>query len=654
MTLGVAYYPEFYDRKKWEKDVNEIAEIGFKVVRMAEFAWCRLEPYENQYDFTWLEEIIEAFAQKGIKTILGTPTGAPPQWAVLKYPDLTTQNKSKTPNNFVGGFGSYCKNHAGYRELSKKIVTALVSHFKDNENIIMYQIDNEFMGEVCYCDACTKAYTEWAKKEYVTIENYNKKMMTIFQGRELQSFDDFIALTTYKNIVNPAVLMDYKKFVSQTYYDYCKNQVDIIRKISPTVMVTSNYCTLFNNFDHFRMATMFDVAGVDTYPKADNDFSLRNSYKLDLTRALKKKGFWVLEQQCSPVAFREYNYSLEPLEARLYTFKSIGHGADGIVYFRWNATHSGGERYGAGIIRHENEKGRIYYEVKRICEEIETVREYLDDSEKKSAKIAMVFSLKSYWALSEGRKITKDLDYTYVQMKLYSDLLYKNIDIDFVIPGDDISSYDIVIASTMASVNEEEANWLEKYVSNGGNCICTFTSGMFTEYNHITDKYYQGELRELLGIKVTEWDVPYQNENYTFKFNNKNYPATLLNMVLEPETAQCIGTYNNGFYKDSACITVNNYGKGKAYYVATKSNSDFILDLLNEIVPLNELVCEDIMGDMVDVKIRVKNGENFYIVMNYENIDKKIELKRNFTNTLTGEVLNGVIELKAFDVLLLR
>lgn len=653
MVLGASYYPEFYQQDRWQKDVDSMAEIGFKVVRMAEFAWCRLEPSEGQYDFSWLDKIIGLFAQKGIKTILGTPTGAPPYWILNKYSDLAISDIQRNPNNIVGGFGNYCKNHPGYREYSKKIVSALAEHYKDNENVIMFQIDNEFMGTPCYCDNCKNAFIAWAKDKYQTIENYNKETMTMFQGRELSSFDDIILPIKASITANPAYLMNYKKFISDSYYDYCKIQVDEIKKIMPNVMVTTNFCTLFMDFDHFKMVELFDIAGCDTYPKADGDKSLRNSMKLDLNRALKKKNFWVLEQQCSPVAFREYNYTLEPLEARLFTYKSMAQGADGIVYFRWNAIHTGGERFGAGIIRHEDQKGRTYYEVKQICDEINSMNDFLDGSEKSKSKVAIVYSNLSSWVLSEGRKISKDISYIDEIRTVYDSLYRANIDIDFVTSGDDISSYELVIAPAFACAREEDAKWLEEYTANGGQCLFSFMSGMFNENNYISSNYYQGVLRDLLGIKVTEWAVPYQGENFGFEYEDKEYPAQIMNMVLELESAQSLGTYTKGFYKNTPALTVNKFGKGKAYYLGTSLDKEFTKKFVSSLIDLSDAGFTKILGDSIDIKAREKDGKTLFIVMNHESYEQTITLNKEFKNALTGEIAEKTQILKPFDTMLL-
>lgn len=50
MRIGVDYYPEHWDEELWTRDAQLMTETGVKLVRLAEFAWCRLEPSDGQFD----------------------------------------------------------------------------------------------------------------------------------------------------------------------------------------------------------------------------------------------------------------------------------------------------------------------------------------------------------------------------------------------------------------------------------------------------------------------------------------------------------------------------------------------------------------------------------------------------------------------------
>ena len=55
---GADYYPEHWPEERWPEDARLMREAGFNVVRLAEFAWSKMEPSEGQYDFDWLDRAI--------------------------------------------------------------------------------------------------------------------------------------------------------------------------------------------------------------------------------------------------------------------------------------------------------------------------------------------------------------------------------------------------------------------------------------------------------------------------------------------------------------------------------------------------------------------------------------------------------------------
>ena len=49
LNLGTCYYPEHWDKDMWQSDARLMAQTGVKIVRLAEFAWCRLEPSDGLF-----------------------------------------------------------------------------------------------------------------------------------------------------------------------------------------------------------------------------------------------------------------------------------------------------------------------------------------------------------------------------------------------------------------------------------------------------------------------------------------------------------------------------------------------------------------------------------------------------------------------------
>ena len=74
IAAGVDYYPEHWEKSIWESDLSRMKSAGIRVIRIGEFAWSRLEPSEGEYDFEWLDEIINLAGRYDMRVIIGTPT----------------------------------------------------------------------------------------------------------------------------------------------------------------------------------------------------------------------------------------------------------------------------------------------------------------------------------------------------------------------------------------------------------------------------------------------------------------------------------------------------------------------------------------------------------------------------------------------------
>ena len=167
-SLGVCYYPEHWDQNIWEKDAQQMKELGLSWVRIGEFAWKEIEPTEGQFNFEWLDKAIKILGQAGLKVVLGTPTATPPKWVLDKYPDML----SKDINGNIRGFGSrrhYCFSHSGYIEQCKDIVTRLAKRYGKNPYVCAWQTDNEYGCHdttISYSDTAKDAFRTWLRYKY--------------------------------------------------------------------------------------------------------------------------------------------------------------------------------------------------------------------------------------------------------------------------------------------------------------------------------------------------------------------------------------------------------------------------------------------------------------------------------------------------------
>lgn len=571
MIFGVDYYPEHWDRQEWEKQAKQMKECGFNTVRMGEFGWKLMEWEEGKFDFSLFDDAIELLAKYGIKTILGTPTAAPPQWLVKKY-DVLQRDKYRRPLEW-GSRRECCANSSDYVEKSKIIVTEMVKHYKDNDNVIGWQIDNEFgchESTRCYCDNCRKAFGKWLSGRYKDVDELNKKWGTSFWSLQYDSFDDVI-LPQYNscdgvnyNIMshNPSLELEYRRFASDSWVQYQNMQIDIIKKYTDKP-VTHNMMGHFSDINYRELGKKLDYVSWDNYP--DNQWGSSDyeyvSMAHETMRGIKDKDFVVMEEQAGPCGWDIVRHTPRPGQLRLWVYQAIAHGACGIVYFRFKTALFGMEQYWYGVLDHDGIPGRRYNEIQKTGQELANIEKNIFNK-RNNYDALIVKSYDNSWSHDIKRHVE---GYNYGN-HIYS--FYKalaDLNINTTVGGiDDIDKYKIVCMPAYNVTERNEVEKTEEYVKAGGTVILTFRSGTRDEYNNMQPLTVPGVFAKMAGIEVKEFDAPYSNVRVN---GIVDATARLWCDIITSVTAKVLCTYADEYYKGKAAVTVNEYGKGKVYYV---------------------------------------------------------------------------------------
>ena len=86
MLYGADYNPDQWPEEVWDDDVRLMREAGVNIVSLGIFAWSRIQPAEDVWDFEWLDRVIEKLHAGGIQVNLATATASPPPWVSATTP----------------------------------------------------------------------------------------------------------------------------------------------------------------------------------------------------------------------------------------------------------------------------------------------------------------------------------------------------------------------------------------------------------------------------------------------------------------------------------------------------------------------------------------------------------------------------------------
>lgn len=586
MNLGVCYYPEHWPEERWAVDARMMVEAGLSIVRIGEFAWARMEPSPGEYDWGWLDRAVDVLAGAGLKIVLGTPTATPPAWLTRQYPQILRVDGNGRRRKH-GSRRQCCLNDADYRRHSIRITQALARRYGQDDRISGWQIDNEFGGggtARCYCPNCAAAFRDWLRKRYGSLPALNEAWGTVFWSQTYSDWQEIQVPDEAIDKPNPSQELDFYRFSSDSTVDYLQLQIDIFKQSSHG-FVTTNFMGLFRDLDQFDLAQQLDFVTWDNYPTGnpgrwrkllyppgenvnqndpvyayDAGDAIITSMAHALTRGLKGKPFWVMEQQCGLINWGDINPGIRPGTTRLWTWHALAEGADTCVYFRWRPSLFAQEQYHSGLLGHDGQAAQGLRDVQAMKGERDLMAQIVQEPWR--PQVALLVRYDDLWAL-ELQPQRKDFHYLRHLYLYYMTLMKMGVAVDLVPETEDMSAYALVLAPTLHLPDEALVSKLTRYVQGGGTLLLGVRSGFKTTSNLVTDQPLPGLLRQLAGVRVTTWQALPDGIGLEVQTDLPDLAGQARYWVetLEPEGAAVAGRYEDG----RAALTMNELGRGSVY-----------------------------------------------------------------------------------------
>lgn len=642
IPYGGDYNPEQWTEDMWQEDMRLFRLAGIDCVTLNVFSWAVLQPSEDEYRFERLDRIMDLVRENGLQVIMATSTGAHPAWMARKYPEVLRVNFSGMRRKF-GSRHNSCPNSPVFRKYAAKLAGKLAERYHGYENIIAWHVSNEYGGE-CYCENCERAFREWLKKKYGTLEELNRAWDTAFWGHTFYDWEEIVlpnGLSEHFDMEHTnfqGISLDYKRFFSDSLLEnYCA-EYEEIKKISPDIPVTTNLMGFYKGLDYQKWAGHLDFASWDNYPAFGAPASAA-AMAHDLMRGLKQGApFALMEQTPSVTNWHPYSTLKRPGVMRLWSYQAIAHGSDSVLFFQMRRSIGACEKYHGAVIDHAgHENTRVFREVQALGGELKKLGSSLLGSRVK-AQAAIVVDWDNWWALEYSAGPSRDLKYLEEVGRCYEVFYEKNIPVDIISVSDPLDGYSLVAAPLLYMVKEGFREKLEKFVKGGGTLLSGFFSGIVDEHDLVCPGGYPGRLRDVLGIWVEETDAMSPDMKNSFTWEGKRYECGLLCDILHTRGAQALASYEKEFYAGSPALTVNRYGRGLAYYAATRGDREFYRDFVGKaakdagIAP----VWEEIPG--VEVCVRQDARRRFFFFLNHGEQAAETAAREDAQSLLDGAV----------------
>ena len=635
LTMGTCYYPEHWDKKLWADDLDRMKKAGISVIRIAEFAWSKVEPEEGVFTYDFFDEFLDLCSEKQMKVIFGTPTATPPAWLTEKYPEVLNARKDGVLLRH-GGRRHYNYNSPVYQRLCARVVEREAAHYAKHPAIVGWQIDNEINCEEneFYSEADSVAFREFLRKQYGTLEKLNEAWGTTFWNQTYTEWDQIYVLRpVLSQGINPHQHLDYIRFISESARHFCKMQAEIIKKyVKPGDYITTN--GKFWNLDNHKMEKeSLDVYCYDSYPDfafgldrdplhSDDLNDRKWSHNLAEVRSICPH-FGIMEQQSGGNGWttRMEAPSPRPGQLTVWAMQSVAHGADYISFFRWRTCTFGTEIYWHGILDYDNRENRKYREVQDFYKKLKAI-DGVCNSEYKAA-FAIVKDYDNEWDTSvdtwhnrvagaSEQGIFKAAQLTHTPY----DIVYLQEDSELT----DLTKYPVLFYAHPVLISEERVKLLKEYVEQGGTLVIGCRSGYKDMNGKCVMLPQPGLLAELTGTDVRDFTFTSPAEDEVFaEFGDKKIPMPVFNDIITPlEGTKTLAVYGNSYYEGNPALTCHAVGKGQVLHLGAtfnKENTEALFDYLKIKEPFREYIEAP---ETAEVIMREKDGEKYIFVLNYQ------------------------------------
>lgn len=562
-----------------------MADLGLTYVRIAEFAWSRLEPQPGELNFEWLDTAIDTLANAGLKVVLGTPTATPPKWLIDQWPEILPVDPITGQRRGFGSRRHYDFSSSVYLQEALRITEAMAKRYSNHEAVVGWQTDNELC---CHDTALSgsaqarTAFQNWCRDNYREIEALNTAWGNVFWSMEYRDFGEIELPIGAVTETSPAHRLAYRRFSSDQVANFHNAMVKVIRDHAPQQFITHNFIPMNETgVDNFALAAPLDFASYDNYPLGRTDLLLSGApadqlrrymrtghpdfatYYQDQTRGLSEGGFWIMEQQPGPVNWAHNNPRPAAGMIRFWTLEAFAHGADCVSYFRWRQAPFAQEQMHAGLLRPDNSKTEAWQEAQQAISEVKLLN--LASHSTTTAEVAIITGAEGLW-VSDIEQQGQAYDFNRVQLSYYSALRELGLNIDFIPIDGDFSAYKLIIAPSLPILDQA---FIDRCLASQATFMFGPRCGAKTAEFSYPEQLPPGPLQQLVGLRVLSVETLREDCSEPLLWNKSEYQSCIWREQLETTGAQIIAKYSNG---DPAIV-----GRDRFIYLGTLTDRQFLL-----------------------------------------------------------------------------
>ncbi|NRA39556.1 MAG: beta-galactosidase [Planctomycetes bacterium] len=659
---GGDYNPEQWSRDVWDEDIHLMKLAGVNAVSLGIFAWSKLEVSEGNYDFSWLDDIIEKLSSADISFVLATPSAATPQWMSENHPEtLRVRHDGLRHPHKVRV--NYCLSSPVYRQACKKMASALAQRYGQHKNLLLWHINNEYYND-CHCNICQDKFRDWLKNRYGSLEALNHAWWTPFWSHTYNEWSQVRSPQPWPDgeWSVQSMSIDWKRFTGDQYAELFTNEAEAIREHSSDVPLTHNMHALLNNdltTQWKKVSPLCDFVSWDNYPGYQDDAgdvqrAITCAFQHDVYRGLNNgNAYMVMEGR--PASGPGTKHQRKGILRRT-GIQGLAHGSDSVMYFQWRDGRGGIEKFHGSMTRQYNsENTRAFGEISKLGNELHELSAIIGSEI--PSDIAILFDQEIHWSLEYTTSARFDeRDYIDSCLAHYAPLWQAGVNTTVVPPEYDLSQYKVVIAPLLHLLTPEAIENLRNYVEQGGCLVLTYWSGYVNESDLVFTSPAPGPLAEIAGVYSEELDAIPAGESFAVNSNGKqagladNYKAIHFADYLHSTGAEVLATFDDGdpdYLQGRPALSKNTFGKGSCYYIGFMPEADFLSNLYNSII--DEAGVQRAVSNIpsgINVLRRCNETTDFLFVHSFSQETETLDIGEGWSYVACGEKAESTLSLE--------
>lgn len=636
--------------EEWEGDIANMADFQLDAMQIR-INWRWNERRENEYDFSDVDRLMDLAEKYNRKVIIKFLLECAPQYIFDKYEGTRIgprgeQLRGGAHGAFYGGWRP-CFTNPKVQERATLFVEKVAERYAGHKNLILWNAWNEIRNrpiEDCFCPHCRKAFGDYLKEKFGTVEKLNS-----FYGAAEDSFE---------SINLPAMphgywdIYEFKKFKGgiemHDWLAFVKKAIRKYDKVHP-VMSHVGYCAGFQNqledvCDDYYAAKAVDFFGtsipcdcaMDT-PEKRLDYLMLNSYIHSVD-----ENYFVHEVYPGAGRFKSAWYDT-PFDMRFKLYSSLASGAKGLVYWQYRAERVGHECDCSGIMRMDGSPRPVAYEVAGFGKFLHRDMKYFAKARGEKADIGIVFDFDSM-LLSEiedscGPDYCFDLYnpkfyYRNAHAGMYRMAKKLNYRVGYVQARDTekFKEYKVLYVPYGSMINEKMVEALADFAKNGG--ILLLDEGFAMREQNTWINPYELHCKELLSVRMRE-----RRETAELaKYKGNTIMLRPYKTEYEVENAESLMTFADGksaLHKvllGKGVVYLLGFSLGYGYYETEDKTYEAMFEDLVQDASLDKQIFADFKNGIYETILEADETTKILFLFNVSSAEKAFDI--------TGEVMS--------------